>query len=69
MHIKYSMVVEIFNNYIGKNVKRKNLRGGYRHYIVLSYSDLLGYTLFEPKTDTRCNVKSEVFEKQFKIVK
>jgi hypothetical protein len=56
-------------NYIGNNVKRKNLRGGYKYFIVLGYSDFLGYTLFEPKTDTRCNVKSEVFEKQFKIVK
>lgn len=55
--------------YIGKNVKRKNLRGGYKHYIVLAYCDLLGYKLFEPKTDTRCNVASEVFEKQFKILK
>ena len=55
--------------YIGKNVRRKNLRGGYKNYIVIGYSDLLGYTLFEPKTDTRCNVLSEVFEKQFKVLK
>jgi hypothetical protein len=54
---------------IGKNVKRKNLRGGYKNYIVIGYSDLLGYSLFEPKTDTRCNVSSEIFEKQFKVLK
>jgi hypothetical protein len=54
---------------IGKNVKRKNLRGGYKHYIVLGYSNLLGYNLFEPKTDSRLNVSSEVFEKQFKVLK
>jgi len=54
---------------IGKNVKRKNLRGGYKNYIVLSYSNLLGYTLFEPKTDSRCNVSLELFEKQFKVLK
>jgi hypothetical protein len=62
-------VVEAFNKNVGLNVKRKNLRGGYKYFIVLGYSNLLGYSLFEPKTDTRCNVKSEVFEKQFKIVK
>lgn len=57
------------NKYIGKNVKRKKLRGGYNKYIVIAFSDLLGYTLFEPKTDIRCNVSSELFEKQFKILK
>ena len=61
-------MVEAFNKYVGKNVKRKNLRGGYKYFIVLGYSDLLGYNLFEPKTDTRCNVVPEVFEKQFKIL-
>lgn len=54
---------------IGKNVKRKNLRGGYKNYIVIGYSDLLGYSLFEPKTDSRCNVSLELFEKQFKVLK
>jgi hypothetical protein len=57
------------NKNVGKNVKRKNLRGGYKHYIVIGYSDLLGYNLFEPKTDTRLNVTNEVFDKQFKILK
>ena len=54
---------------IGKNVKRKNLRGGYKNYIVIGFSDLLGYSLFEPKTDSRCNVSLELFEKQFKVLK
>jgi hypothetical protein len=63
------MMVEIFNKYVGKNVKRKNLRGGYKYYIVLGYSNLLGFSLFEPKTDTRCNVERELFEKQFKVIK
>ena len=57
------------NKYIGKNVKRKDLRGGYKHYIVIAYSELLGYKLFEPKTDTRYNVNAELFEKQFKVLK
>jgi hypothetical protein len=57
------------NKYIGKNVKRKNLRGGYKKYIVIAFSDLLGYKLFEPKTETRLNVSSELFEKQFKVFK
>jgi len=63
------MKMSVLNKYVGKNVKRKNLRGGYKYYVVLGYSDFLGYTLFEPKTDTRCNVLSEVFEKQFKVLK
>ena len=63
------MKMSVLNKYVGKNVKRKNLRGGYKYFIVLGYSDFLGYTLLEPKTDTRCNVLPEVFEKQFKILK
>jgi hypothetical protein len=57
------------NKYIGKNVKRKNLRGGYKKYIVIAFSDLLGYKLFEPLTNTTHNVKAEIFEEQFKIIK
>jgi hypothetical protein len=53
--------------YIGKNVKRKNLRGGYKYFIVIAYSHLLGFKLFEPKTDTRINVSAELFNKQFKV--
>jgi len=57
------------HKYIGKNVKRKNLRGGYKKYIVIAFSDLLGYKLFEPKTETRLNVSPELFQKQFKLMK
>jgi hypothetical protein len=53
--------------YIGKNIKRKNLRGGYKYYIVLGYSDLLGFKLYEPKTETKLNVPAEIIETQFKI--
>ena len=66
---KHTLMVEIFNKYVGKNVKRKNLRGGYKYCIVLGYSDLLGFSLFEPKTDVRFNVERELFEKQFKVIK
>lgn len=60
------MKINAIQKYIGKNVKRKNLRGGYKHYIVLAYSDLCGFKLYEPKTDTRFNVPMEIIEKQFK---
>ena len=53
--------------YVGKNVKRKNLRGGYKYYIVLGYSDLLGFKLYEPKTETKLNVSVKIIETQFKI--
>lgn len=56
------------NKFIGKSVKRKNLRGGYKYYFVLAYSDLCGYKLFEPKTNTRFNVERKIFEKQFKVI-
>lgn len=62
-------MVDVFNKYIGKNVKRRNLRGGYKKYIVIAFSDLLGYKLFEPKTETRLNVSSELFLKDFKLIK
>ena len=55
--------------YIGKNIKRKNLRGGYKYYIVLGYSDLLGFKLYEPKTETKLNVPVKIIETQFKIYK
>ena len=58
-----------FNKHIGKNVKRKNLRGGYKFYRVIAYSDMLGYKLFEPFTNTTHNVEVKLFKKQFKIVK
>lgn len=57
------------NKYVGKNVKRRNLRGGYKKFIVIAFSDLLGYKLFEPKTETRLNVSSELFLKDFKLIK
>jgi hypothetical protein len=56
-----------YEKYIGKNVKRKNLIGGFKHFIVISYSDLLGFKLFEPNTHTRINVSAELFNKQFKV--
>ena len=58
---------KLINQYIGKNIKRKNLRGGYKYYIVLGYSDLLGFKLYEPKTETRFNVDTEIITRQFKI--
>ena len=61
------MKISSIQKYIGKNIKRKNLRGGYKYYIVLGYSDLLGFKLYEPKTETRFNVDAEIIEKQFKI--
>lgn len=61
------MKISAIKKYIGKNVKRKNLRGGYKYYIVLAYSDLCGFKLYEPKTDTRFNVPTEIIETQFKI--
>ena len=62
-------MVNYFNKYIGKNVKRKNLRGGYKFYRVIAYSDGLGYKLFETFTNTTQNVDSKSFKKHFKIVK
>ena len=47
------MKISAIKKYIGKNVKRKNLRGGYKYYIVLAYSDLCGFKLYEPKTETK----------------
>jgi len=61
--------MSILNKYIGKNIKRKNLRGGYKCYIVLGYSDELGFKLYEPKTETQLNVPLEIIETQFKICK
>jgi hypothetical protein len=63
------MNISNITKYIGNNVKRKNLRGGYKYYFVLSYSDLFGFKLYEPKTQSRFNVSSELFEKQFKVLK
>jgi hypothetical protein len=54
--------------YIGKNVKHKNLRNGYKYFVVIGYSDTLGYKLLEKNTETTINVKTEVFCKQFKII-
>jgi hypothetical protein len=59
--------MSVLNKYVGKNVKRKNLRGGYKYYIVLGYSDLLGFKLYEPKTETKLNVSVKIIETQFKI--
>jgi hypothetical protein len=61
------MKISAIKKYIGKNVKRKNLRGGYKYYIVLAYSDLCGFKLYEPKTETKLNVPVEIIETQFKI--
>lgn len=61
------MKMSLLNKYVGKNVKRKNLRGGYKYYIVLGYSDELGFKLYEPKTETKLNVPVEIMETQFKI--
>jgi len=63
------MNISNITKYIGNNVKRKNLRGGYKYYFVLAYSDLFGFKLYEPKTETRFNVSSDLFEKQFKVLK
>lgn len=63
------MKISDIKKYIGKNVKRKNLRGGYKYYIVLGYSDLLGFKLYEPKTETKLNVPVKIIETQFKIYK
>jgi hypothetical protein len=57
------------NKFVGKKFKRKSLRGGFKYYIVLAYSELLGYKLFEPLTNTTHNVKKELFENQFNAVK
>ena len=62
-------MVKYFNKYIGENVKRKNLRGGYKFYRVIAYSDSLGYKLFETFPNTTQNVDSKSFKKHFKIVK
>jgi hypothetical protein len=63
------MIALIHNKNIGKNVKRKNFSEGYKKYIVLGYSDIYGYKLFEPITETRINVTKQKFEKQFNILK
>ena len=61
--------MEFLKEYIGKNVKRKNLNGGDRYYFVLGYSDLLGYKLYETITDATINITPELFEKKFKVLK
>ena len=63
------MNISNITKYIGNNVKRKNLRGGYKYYFVLAYSDLFGFKLYEEKTQSRFNVASELFQHQFKILK
>ena len=47
---------------------RKNLRGCYNFFVILGYSYKIGYILYEKKTDSRLNVKPDVFYKQFKII-
>jgi hypothetical protein len=57
------------NKYIGKSVTTKNLRGGYLRYHVIAYSQLLGYKLYEPNTNTTVNINKESFLRQYKVEK
>jgi hypothetical protein len=57
------------NTNIGKTVIRKNLRGFYNKYVVIGFSDSLGYRLFEQKTEVTLNVSTQLFNKDFKILK
>ncbi|MEK6881050.1 MAG: hypothetical protein AABY22_15635, partial [Nanoarchaeota archaeon] len=54
-------------SWVGKKVKRKNLRGGYNYYAVLSYNDNWGYLLQETKTDINITATTRELQNEFEV--
>ena len=56
------------DNWINKMVRRKNLRGSYNYYTIISYSDNYGYVLKDNKNDMNISATIKELKKDFELI-